>query len=109
MKWKRIYSNCKLLSAFSEVNISSSPQPSTDTPDTGNHVGEEEMEDEDRSMYYIPVASTDTPDTGNRVGEEEMEDEDSSMYYIPVALGLLTLAALVLVMFSLLHRCVRHT
>lgn len=74
MKWKRVYSNCKLLSAFSEVNISSSPQSSTDAPDT-----------------------------------EEMEDEDSSMYYIPVALGLLTLAALVLVMFSLLHRCVRHT
>ena len=80
MKWKRVYSNCKLLSAYSEVNISSSPQPSTDAPNTGNHVG-----------------------------EEEMEDEDSSMYYIPVALGLLTLAALVLVMFSLLHRCVRHT
>ena len=37
-----------------------------------------------------------------------MEDEESSMYYIPVALGLLTLAAVVLVMFSLLHRCVRH-
>ena len=80
MKWKRVYSNCKLLSAFSEVNISSSPQTSANTPDTENHVGEEEMEDEDRSMYYIPVA-----------------------------LGLLTLAALVLVMFSLLHRCVRHT
>lgn len=80
MIWKRVYSNCKLLSAFSEVNISSSSQPSTDAPDTGNHVG-----------------------------EEGMEDEDSSMYYIPVALGLLTLAALVLVMFSLLHRCVRHT
>ena len=79
MKWKRVYSNCKLLSAYSEVNFSPSPQPSTDAPDTGNHVG-----------------------------EEKMEDEESSMYYIPVALGLLTLAAVVLVMFSLLHRCVRH-
>ena len=96
MKWKRVCSNCKLLSAYSEVNISSSPQPSTDAPDTGKHSSS-------------PQPSTDAPNTGNHVGEEEMEDEDRSMYYIPVALGLLTLAALVLVMFSLLHRCVRHT
>ena len=66
------FAQCRL-----KFNISSSSQPSTDAPDTGDHVG-----------------------------EEEMKDEDGSMYYLPVALGLVTLAGLALVMWGLLHRYV---
>ena len=36
-----------------------------------------------------------------------MKDEDGSMYYLPVALGLVTLAGLALVIWGLLHRCVK--
>ena len=38
-----------------------------------------------------------------------MKDEDGSMYYLPVALGLVTLAGLALVVWALLHRCVKHS
>ena len=40
------------------------------------------------------------------MGEEEMKDEDGSVYYLPVALGLVTLAGLALVIWGLLHRYV---